>query len=54
MKITLQFGGNIKRVNTRTVGITATVFKDFKAFIKDLRTKILTKFVFFILIIFHS
>lgn len=54
MKITLQFLGNIKRVNTRSVDITATMFRDFKAFIKDLKTKILTKNVFFILINFHS
>lgn len=43
MKITLQFLGNIKRVNTRSVDITATMFRDFKAFIKDFKTKILTK-----------
>lgn len=54
MKITLQVLGNIKGVNTRSVDLTATVVEDFKAFIKDLKTKILTKIVFFNLIIFHS
>lgn len=44
----------MKHVNAKSVDITATMFEDIKAFIKDLKTKILTKIVFFILIIFHS